>query len=357
MGKLLLGRIGWMTFYKGPQPGDEAPTGGGAYNEKKQGHEMFNFRAQGARVRGYFASPSYRIDLKRIDSAASDETDSIKGVTVVFFAPDNRSGGSGQVVVGWYRKAVVYREYQEMSARSIPDSGGWRGGKVAYCVEAAARDAVLLPTAGRSHVIPRGKGATGQSNVFYTLDEAGKLKHSKWLPGLENFIRGYDGPNLMTSPEAEAEDEAVGTLEDVVAASQGFQSDPRVRRAIEHHAVQRAEAWLRKRMPKGGTISRHGKPYDLLWEKGKQRRYVEVKGAQGSAEKIVLTRNEVEFARKNHDSMVLYVLHSIKIKRDGNHVAAIGGKEAIVTRWSPKSSGLQPLQFSYDLAAHRDRRV
>jgi len=32
-----------MTFYAGPQIGDEKPIGGGENNKKNIGHEIFNF--------------------------------------------------------------------------------------------------------------------------------------------------------------------------------------------------------------------------------------------------------------------------------------------------------------------------
>lgn len=53
-GRVLFGRVGWMKRYEGPQPGDEKPTGGGAYNEEHFGTEGFNFRRIDGKVWGVF---------------------------------------------------------------------------------------------------------------------------------------------------------------------------------------------------------------------------------------------------------------------------------------------------------------
>src|SRR5687768_6509406 len=47
---ILLARVGWMTFYNGPQKGDARVIGGGKYVKTKLGHEAFNFRLIKGRV-------------------------------------------------------------------------------------------------------------------------------------------------------------------------------------------------------------------------------------------------------------------------------------------------------------------
>jgi hypothetical protein len=36
-------RVGWMRDYDGPKPDDPRPIGGGSYNKKYKGAEMYNF--------------------------------------------------------------------------------------------------------------------------------------------------------------------------------------------------------------------------------------------------------------------------------------------------------------------------
>jgi len=51
---ILFARIGWMTYYNGPQAGDERPKGRGKYNETGVGHEAFNFKTINGHLFGYF---------------------------------------------------------------------------------------------------------------------------------------------------------------------------------------------------------------------------------------------------------------------------------------------------------------
>ena len=41
--RVLFARVGWMLWYRGVQPDDPKPIGGGAYNEYEIGGEQFNF--------------------------------------------------------------------------------------------------------------------------------------------------------------------------------------------------------------------------------------------------------------------------------------------------------------------------
>ena len=65
--RVLFAWVGEMTYYAGPQPGDERPKGGGDYTKDNVGHEVFNFSQYGGRLYGYVAA---RINLKRIDPIA-----------------------------------------------------------------------------------------------------------------------------------------------------------------------------------------------------------------------------------------------------------------------------------------------
>jgi hypothetical protein len=52
--RLVFGRVGWMRWYRGPQPDDEKPIGGGKYNETDIGSEAYNFLPVGNLLLGYF---------------------------------------------------------------------------------------------------------------------------------------------------------------------------------------------------------------------------------------------------------------------------------------------------------------
>jgi hypothetical protein len=56
-----------MTYYSGPQIGDEKPVGGGSNNKKNIGHEVFNFANFGGKLYGYVRAAEGRLNLERID--------------------------------------------------------------------------------------------------------------------------------------------------------------------------------------------------------------------------------------------------------------------------------------------------
>src|SRR5436309_5595562 len=160
--KVLFARIGWMVQYAGPQPGDERPTGGGGYNKKKVGHELFNFYDFGGRLYGFVRAKNDSIRLKRIDPAAG-KAGKLEDVLVIFVAK--------QRIVGWYSGAVVHsttasfpvvakeaiRKYLSQTRTKTFKLEGYR-------FEAPLAGAVLLPTYRRTHEIPgHVKGGFGQS--------------------------------------------------------------------------------------------------------------------------------------------------------------------------------------------------
>lgn len=100
-----------MKFYQGPRPGDEKPIGGGSYNTEEIGLEAYNFLNISGTLYGYFQphmKPPYEINLGRIEQGFVD--DKIDNVLVIWFAtnPIKR----GQVVIGWYNHATVFRAMQ-----------------------------------------------------------------------------------------------------------------------------------------------------------------------------------------------------------------------------------------------------
>ena len=113
---VLFARIGWMRFYGGPVPGDERPIRGGAYNENNIGGEVYNFRVTKGRLYGYFKPPVANggLNLERIGVVA-DNAHSLDGVLVVFVATQPEE--HRQVIVGWYRAAVVLRGRDQKVSR------------------------------------------------------------------------------------------------------------------------------------------------------------------------------------------------------------------------------------------------
>lgn len=107
---LLFCNIGWMARYDGID-GDSIARGG-SYNNHSVGDEVCNFTVSGDKVYGYVETRG-QIKIEKLGASKTD--DKINGITVVWTVkPD--SGGTA--VIGWYKNATVFREYQPLKKAS-----------------------------------------------------------------------------------------------------------------------------------------------------------------------------------------------------------------------------------------------
>jgi hypothetical protein len=189
--RVLFARVGWMTYYAGPQVGDERPKGGGSYNKEKVGHEVFNFADFGGQIYGFVQAQNGRINLERIDPAVG-QRDKLDDVLVIFVAT--------QKIIGWYQGATVHRTTtsfpasvaKEMSKRL--KQAPTKPYKIkAYCFDIPTDKAVLLPTLERTHEIPGNvKGGFGQSYGCYLYQDSGVRKSAAWINDAVSYVLNYD---------------------------------------------------------------------------------------------------------------------------------------------------------------------
>ncbi|WP_257461315.1 protein NO VEIN domain-containing protein [Archangium lipolyticum] len=134
------------------------------------------------------------------------------------------------------------------------------------------------------------------------------------------------------------------------SSGQGFSSDSRVRMEIERHAMERARAYFQKAgFTKIVDVSRQ-KSFDLHVQDGERELFVEVKGTKTVGSRILLTRNEVEFARRNRDKMVLYVFHSMRVREVNGEMIVEGGEERVSDPWDVDSGTLDIASITYSYA-------
>jgi hypothetical protein len=348
--RVLFARVGYMKYYAGPQKGDEKPKHGGSYNVDQIGHEVYNFKPASNRVYGYFqpylrreTAKPITLNLGRIDRSARD-ADSLGDVLVVFVS---RSDTEGQVIVGWYDKATVHREYQKPT-RDMKREDYW------YLLHADSKRAVLLPEKYRTHGIPKGAGAFGRASVVYPCDSNCQPRDFQsgdyaWIGKALSFIASYDGPNLLTNPLENIEQE-IGTLaenEKAARSGQGLRVTPEQRRRIEDLAVKRATKHFENLGYAVENVGR-SRSYDLDCRKGTETLRVEVKGTQTDGASVILTPNEVSNAKKH--TTALFVLHSIRFLRIGSYSIPTGGKPLVLNPWKIDTHGtLQPLSYMYEI--------
>lgn len=124
----------------------------------------------------------------------------------------------------------------------------------------------------------------------------------------------------------------------------GWVTDPKVRRAIERHAVDLAISHYRAR---GWTVSEKGKPYDLDCTRGDEYLHVEVKGTTSKAATVELTVNEVRHATEHPTE--LFVASDIVLRNDGDMPTASGGQVRVFEEWRPSPSALRATRFEYQI--------
>lgn len=351
--RVLFSRIGYMKYYTGSQADDEKPVGGGKYNETNTGHEIYNFKDVEGSVFGYIQPYLKKknithstINLEKIEPGFTG--DSIDNVLVIFFS--TLPGEGGQVIVGWYQHATVYRNYQKASNKLQRNN-------YSYNLEAQTYNCTLLPPYSREHQIA-GKGLPkagrpGQANAFY-ITEGKKLKSDEWIQDAIEYVSQYDGENLLDEGTVDIEIQRAGVQvaenERARAKGQAFNSSVKARKAIENHSMKKARKYFEKELDYTflrDTSSNYS--YDLEFEKNGKKLYVEVKGTQSDGKSVFLTRNEVLHTNKNKNNCAIYILHSIKLKETKAQCTCKGGKEHVILPWTISVNDLQVITYQYNV--------
>jgi hypothetical protein len=89
-----------------------------------------------------------------------------------------------------------------------------------------------------------------------------------------------------------------------------------------------------------------GKPYDLRCTKDNEELFVEVKGTQTPGATVLLTKNEVDFARRYRRHMALFILHSARVIK-GECLSVSGGISRVLPPWDIDRGLLVPTECMY----------
>lgn len=330
LGRVVFARVGWMRRYAGTVPGDERPVGGGKYNLTDIGSEVLNFKKRGQYVYGYFetAMANPQTNLQRIDRASLD-ANALDDVLVVFVAPHPERG---QVIVGWYAAAKVFREPK---TRPEPDDDH------SYRCVAKVANAVLVPEPKRLYAIPTGAGAMGQSNVCYPLEADGTPKGASWMAKAVDYVRSYDGENVLFNEVADVGEEIAAEAEKALSRAQGrWIANAKQRKALEDYGVQRAMTHFQKA---GYAVENVGakSSYDVCCTKNGRTLCVEVKATTTSGEEVILTPREAALK----GARALFVVHSVKLVKGKPK----GGFEKIILPWKVDPKRLKPISYMYSV--------
>lgn len=127
---------------------------------------------------------------------------------------------------------------------------------------------------------------------------------------------------------------------------QGRRQSAAERKAIEMHAVTIVTEYLQERHFEveymGDTES-----YDLRATRGDELVHGEVKGTTSLGQEVVLTANEVNFHRETFPDNALFVVHSIRLDREGDEPRASGGTLVVHRPWQVLDESLSPVSYRY----------
>ncbi|WP_300631976.1 DUF3883 domain-containing protein, partial [uncultured Duncaniella sp.] len=274
--RILFANIGWMVSYKGQSISDKI-SGGGSYSDADK-HEAYNFQELNGKCYGYVQAKSDTINICRIDSSVYDAVQKIEDVLVVWFATNPVVGGS--YIVGWYKHATVFRNYQ--SSRSTQRNC------YGYYITASAADCTLLPVDDRVKQIPRQvKNYPGRSNIWYADSEDAEVK--TFRKDIISYIESYKSvvkkhhkylPTISSEARAKVEKSAVD--------------------AVWNLYEQRGYSIV--------DVQSENLGWDLEATKGRHKLYLEVKGQGNHDPFIRISRNEYEQMTKNKDKYRLCVV-------------------------------------------------
>jgi hypothetical protein len=154
--------------------------------------------------------------------------------------------------------------------------------------------------------------------------------------------RGWTSWLVRTS--SAAEEKAAAEMERL----SGFQSNPRIRKAVELHAMDLVKAKFQAAHYTVKNVSARF-PYDFLCTKGPVIKYVEVKGTQTDGRTIILTAGDVAFIRRNDPNSVLCVVHGIRITGNRKPIAS-GGQMSTDDPLILSTGALNPISYTYSRA-------
>ncbi len=125
---------------------------------------------------------------------------------------------------------------------------------------------------------------------------------------------------------------------------QAWQTDPVRRKAVEDYAQHLLEQHYRDKRWKVEDL-RYGNPFDAKATKGTQVRYLEAKGTETDGKSVIVSKGEVNFARKHPGECVLGILSGIRFNADGSLDDRSGHLD--IHPWDPDTGVLEPTRFNW----------
>jgi hypothetical protein len=280
---ILFCNVGWMERYQGLHVGDQISRGGAYVKKEGRGHEICNFSHDKNILYGYVQPPGEQININRIGASSDDY--SIDGVTVVWTAGPP---GGGTTIIGWYKNATVFRNYQKF--KKVPAAQS-QNGIDGYWIKAPLADAKLLLVDARIFEIPRAvKGGIGQSNVWY----ADKPESASLVEKVRAMIEDGRAPYIS-------------------GQKRGRSQDQEKKAKVERAAIRVCCAHFESLGYDVVSVEKDNVGWDLIAKAGRSSLRIEVKGLSGPAFSIELTPNEYNaFIQQASDYRLAVVVNALE---------------------------------------------
>ena len=273
MASLVLFNIGWMKRYRGLTESDRIFNGGRYVQENEIGDEVRNFEPAMGRLYGYVPTQDgSNINMTRLGVDADAEY--ADDVTVVFTATPPEGGN---VVVGWYRNARVWREPRRRDEYDIH-----------FVAEARQKDCELLKVDDRVFPVPRTRRGDGDAFVMgrTPVRYTDKPNAKPFLRRLNQYMESY----MESPPTADEPERRRRRRRDAPR-----QSDPLLRAKVEKAAIEHVTRHYSGYECQ--SVERENKGWDLEFTRGARKLLVEVKGCSGDLGHVELTPNEYRAMR------------------------------------------------------------
>ena len=125
---------------------------------------------------------------------------------------------------------------------------------------------------------------------------------------------------------------------------QGRAVDAKLRKQIEDAAQDRLMRYYENLGWEVRDV-RYTEPYDALATKGDTTRYLEAKGTMGSADTVIVTRNEVAHARSHPDACIMGILTFLQVDENGDIDPDSG--EFFIGPFDPDAGQLSPIAYDF----------
>lgn len=271
--RILLVRTAWMKKYEGRAKNDPPMSGAKYIQENKDGEEVYNFKNRNGKVFGNIPNIT-NLNIDKLGANSDDEF--INDVTVVFCATHPIE--KGMRVVGWYKKATVFRKIQENKYI------------LGYHIESNYSDCKRIDFNSRFCNIPN---TFGRSAIFYFSE------HPEKSSTLNKILKYIDSDGTLFYPEKRKK--RIGIPR---------QNDVNKRIQVEKSAIELATNYYAERygIENVKSVEKDNVGWDLEINTGRVTLKIEVKGLSGSQLIVELTPNEYSAFNKKLDTYKLFVV-------------------------------------------------